>query len=215
MSIFQPDRYLLKKQIKKYAHYIGGVILDAGSGDGNRYKSFFKFEKYLTLDVRPNSGADIIGSVLNIPLEDNSVDSVISTQVLEHIKTPAKAVSEFYRVLKPGGHCLITVPQLNELHEEPHDYFRFTKFGLEEIFSHAGFKIILINQRGGFWSAHMQIQIRYAIDLFRLNKISILRWIFQPLILLNGFLAILFDFFDRSRANRKHAIGWLIIAQKP
>ncbi len=214
MSIFQPDRYLLKKQVKKYAHYIKGVVLDAGSGDGERYKKFFNFDKYISLDINSNNGADIVGSVENIPLESNSVDSVISTQVLEHVKNSVKAVSEFYRVLKPGGHCLVTVPQLNELHEEPHDYFRFTKYGLEEIFSNAGFKIILIDQRGGFWSANMQIQIRYAIDLFRLNKIRLLRWIFQPFILLNGILAVFFDFFDRSRASRKHAIGWLIIAQK-
>lgn len=214
MNIFQPDRYLLKKQIQKHSHYVKGIVLDAGSGDGERYKSFFKFDKYIKLDINTNSGADIIGSIENIPLGDGSVDSVISTQVLEHVKNPQKAVYEFYRVLKSGGYCLVTVPQLNELHEEPNDYFRFTKYGLEEIFRNAGFKIILINQRGGFWSTNMQIQIRYAIDLFRLNKISILRWIFQPFILINGILAILFDFFDRSRANRKHAIGWLIIAKK-
>lgn len=212
--IFQPDRYLLKKQVKKYAHYISGVILDAGSGEGDRYKKFFNFDKYITLDINPDSGADIIGSVENIPLESGSIDSIISTQVLEHVKNPQKAVSEFYRVLKSGGHCLVTVPQINELHEEPNDYFRFTIYGLEEIFSNAGFKIILIDRRGGFWSANMQIQIRYAIDLFHLNKISLLRWIFQPFILINGILAILFDFFDGSNANRKHAIGWLIIAQK-
>lgn len=213
--LFQPDRYLLKKQIKKYAHYINGVVLDAGSGDGERYKNLFNFDKYIKLDINPSSNADVVGSVENIPLENNNADSIISTQVLEHVKNPQKAVSEFYRVLKSGGHCLVTVPQFNELHEEPNDYFRFTKYGLEEIFSNAGFKIILIDQRGGFWSVNMQIQIRYAIDLFRLNKIRILRWFFQPFILLNGVMAIFFDFFDRSCANRKHAIGWLIIAQKP
>ena len=212
--ILQPDRYLLKKQIKANTHYIKGVVLDAGSGDGERYKSFFNFEKYITLDIDASYGADIVGSVEDVPLGDNSVDSVVSTQVLEHVKNPQKAVHEFYRVLKPGGYCLVTVPQLNELHSEPHDYFRFTKFGLEEIFGSAGFKVILIDQRGGFWSANMQMKIRYAIDLFRLQKIRPLRWIFQPLIWLNGMTAVLFDYFDKSRANRKHAIGWLIVAKK-
>ncbi|MEK7578835.1 MAG: methyltransferase domain-containing protein [Patescibacteria group bacterium] len=215
MSIFQPERYLLKKQVKKYAHYIKGIVLDAGSGAGERYKFFFKFNKYVTLDTDSSHGADIVGSVENIPTESGGFDSLISTQVLEHVKNPQKAAEEFYRVLKPGGYCLVTVPQLNELHEEPYDYFRFTKYGLEEIFSHAGFKIILIERRGGFWSANMQIRIRYTIDLFRLQKIRFLRWIFQPFILLGGMLAILFDFFDKSHANQKHAIGWLIIAQKP
>ena len=212
--IFQPDRYLLKQQIKKHAHYLEGIILDAGSGEIRRYKSFFKFEKYLTLDVRPESGADIIGSVENIPLENSSVDSVVSTQVLEHIKNPAKAISEFYRVLKPGGYCLVTAPQLSELHEEPRDYFRFTKFALEEIFENSSFKIILIERRGGFWTANSQMKIRYVIDLFNLNRHTWLAKIFNPFFLICGWLSILIDRLDKSRANQKHTLGWLIIAQK-
>ncbi|MDP3004055.1 MAG: methyltransferase domain-containing protein [Candidatus Azambacteria bacterium] len=212
--LFQPDRYLLKQQIKKHAHYLEGIILDAGSGEIRRYKSFFKFEKYLTLDIKPENGADIVGSVENIPLENGSVDSIISMQVLEHVKNPAKAVSEFYRVLKPGGHCLITVPQLSELHEEPRDYFRFTKFALEEIFESSGFKIILIEKRGGFWVANCQMKIRYAIDLFNLHRHAWFAKIFNPVFLICGRLSILIDGLDKSRANQKHTLGWLIIAQK-
>ena len=212
--IFQPDRYLIKKQIKKYSHYIKGVVLDAGSGKIRRYKSFFKFEKYLTLDINSKNNPDIIGSVLDISLNENSVDSIISTQVLEHVKNPAKAVNEFYRVLKPGGHCLITVPQLNELHEEPHDYFRFTRFGLEELFKNAGFKIILIERRGGFWAANCQMKIRYVIDLFNLNRRAWLAEIFNLFFLICGWLSILIDGLDKSRANQKHALGWLIVAKK-
>ena len=212
--LFQPDRYLLRRQIKKNARYINGIVLDAGSGNGERYKKFFEFDQYITLDINSVFGADIIGSVENIPLGDNSIDSLVSTQVLEHVKNPGKATQEFYRVLKPGGYCLVTVPQTNELHDEPSDYFRFTKFGLEEFFKKAGFKIVLIEQRGGFWSASAQMKIRYAIDLFRLNKMRLLRRISQPFIWICGMLAILIDSFDKSHANRKHAMGWLIIAQK-
>ena len=212
--LFQPDRYLLKKQIKNNSHFISGIVLDAGSGDGNRYKSFFKFEKYLTLDIRPDSGTDIVGSVENIPFETGSIDSIISTQVLEHVKNPAKAVREFYRILKSGGYCLITAPQLNELHEEPHDYFRFTKYGLEEIFSHAGFKIILMERRGGFWVANAQMKVRYFIDLFNLNRRLWLAKIFNLFFLIGGHLSIWIDKLDKSKANKKHTLGWLIIAQK-
>ena len=183
--IFQPDRYLLKKQIKKYSHYINGVVLDAGSGGSERYRYLFNCDKYVTLDINPVYGADIVGSVENILAESESFDSVISMQVLEHVKDPQGVIKEFYRVLKSVGYCLATVPQLNELHEEPNDFFRFTKYSLEELFKKSGFKIILIDQRGGFWSANMQMQIRYVIDLLQLKKIRPLRWIFQPFILLN------------------------------
>ncbi len=213
--MFQPDRYLLKQQIKKNIKYIKGVVLDAGSGEGGRYKSFFKFDKYLTLDINPLSKPDILGSVESIPLENKSIDSIVSTQVLEHIKDPQKAVNEFYRVLKSGGYCLVTAPQFNELHEEPNDYFRFTKYGLEIIFNKAGFKIILLEQRGGFWVTNCQTQIRYVIDLFNLNRHAWLAKIFNPFFLICGRLSILIDGLDKSRANQKHALGWLAIVQKP
>ena len=212
--IFQPDRYLLKQQIKKHARYLRGIVLDAGSCGSERYKSFFKFDKYIKIDIDSSHNPDVVGSVENIPLKNDSIDSIISTQVLEHIKNPQKAVEEFYRVLKSGGNCLVTVPQLNELHEEPHDYFRFTKYGLEEIFSHAGFKIILIERRGGFWVLNAQIKIRYVIDLFNLNHHNWLAKIFNPFFLIGGWLSILIDGLDKSMANQKHTLGWLIIAQK-
>jgi SAM-dependent methyltransferase len=212
--MFQPDRYLLKKQIKKNAHFISGVVLDAGSGETRRYKSFFKFDKYLTLDIRSNSGADIIGSVENIPLDNNSIDAIVSTQVLEHVKNPQKAIEEFFRILRDDGYCLVTVPQVSELHEEPNDYFRFTKFGLEELFQKAGFKIILIEKRGGFWTLRAQEPIRYLIDLFGLNQRLWLAKIFNLFFWLAGNLTIWLDNLDKSQANSKHALGWLIIAQK-
>lgn len=212
--IFQPDRYLLRKQIKAHSYYIKGVVLDAGSGETGRYKNFFKFDKYITLDVRPDSNADIIGSVENIPIEEGAIDSIISTQVLEHIKNPAKAVHEFYRVLKPGGYCLVTAPQLNELHEEPRDYFRFTKYGLEEIFKDSGFKIILIEKRGGFWAANTQMRTRYIIDLFDLNCHTWLAKIFNIFLIVGGHLSIVVDKLDKSKANEKNTLGWLIIGQK-
>ncbi len=211
---FQPDRYLLKKQIKKNSHFIKGVVLDAGSGNSRRYKSFFKFDKYMTLDINSSGKPDIVGSVENIPLDNDSVDSVVSTQVLEHIKNPPKAVEEFYRILKPGGYCLATVPQYSELHEEPDDYFRFTKFGLEELFKNAGFKTILIERRGGFWVSQIQMKIRYLIDLLNLNKSKSLRIFFNPIFAIGGYLSIWLDDFDKSRANQKHALGWLIVAKK-
>jgi len=212
--IFQPDRYLLKKQIKDNVRYIKGVVLDAGSGRSERYKHFFNFDKYIKLDIDSAHGVDIVGSIENIPAESESFDSVISTQVLEHVKNPQKAIEEFYRVLKPGGHCLITVPQSSELHEEPNDFFRFTKFGLEELVKKSGFKIILMEKRGGFWTLRSQEPIRYLIDLFNLNKHSWLVRIFNLFFWLAGNLTIWLDSLDKSRANSKHALGWLIIAQK-
>lgn len=212
MMIFQPDRYLLKKQIKEAANHLGGKILDVGAGEIRRYMSLFKFSEYVTVDIDPKFKPDIIAPADKLPVDENSFDSIICTQVLEHAKNPMAVVAEFYRVLKPGGVCLATMPQLNELHEEPRDYWRYTKFGLEELFKSTGFKIVRIDQRGGYFSSVAQIKIRYLIDRFDLMN-SRVKFFMAPITQIYGRFMIWLDSIDKSRANRKHAIGWLIIAR--
>ena len=131
MYIFQPDRYLLDKQIRKFSHYIKGKVLDVGAGEVNRYGKYFKFDEYIKMDPRHGDKVDLVGSADNIPLDSESIDSIVCTQVFEHLENPQKSAEEIYRVLKKGGHVLLTVPQMNELHEEPYDFFRYTKFGLK------------------------------------------------------------------------------------
>ena len=68
------------------------------------------------LDLDPKSGADLIGSMLDIPLEDGSVDGVYTSHTLEHVTLHdgVRALKEFVRVLKPGGQCIVIVPNKNE-----------------------------------------------------------------------------------------------------
>lgn len=211
--IFKPERYLLNKQIKKFSSYIKGDVLDVGSGKSDRYSRFFKFNKYIRLDVSPDCEPDIIADAQNIPLPDKSFDSVISTQGLEHMPNPLKAVLEFYRLLKENGHCLVTVPFFNELHEEPHDYWRFTKYSLEMMFREAGFEIVSIESRGGFFSVIAQLCIRYLINRFSLFETS-LGVIANPFLKLFGLAMIWLDKADKSGSNRKFAIGWIVVAKK-
>jgi SAM-dependent methyltransferase len=85
---------------------------------------------------------------LMLPLRTASVDVVVCTEVLEHLPDPRAAAQEIARVVRPGGVVLMTTPFLHGLHEVPHDYYRFTKFGLEAIFS-PYFAITSIESRGG------------------------------------------------------------------
>lgn len=126
MFIFQPERVLLRKQIAAYAHYISGCVLDVGGGEFLRYKDLFSYDTYTCMDVYEGIGVDIIGSADSIPFENETFDSIVSTQVFEHLAFPEKAAREICRVVKKGGYVLITVPQWNELHSEPHDYWRYT-----------------------------------------------------------------------------------------
>ena len=170
MYIFQPDRYLLRKQISKIAHFIYGDVLDVGAGDRSRYDDLFKFYSYTKMDIKTGPNVDVSGSADKIPFSDAKFDSVVCTQVFEHLPHPYRGAREIARVLKPGGQLLLTVPQMNELHEEPHDYFRYTKYGLTVLFENVGLRLVHMEARGGYWSMLVQINIRYMTDLLNLYK---------------------------------------------
>ena len=214
MYIFQPDRYLLRKQIEGVAHYIRGRVLDIGAGERNRYADLFKASEYVTMDVHSGSNVQIVGSIEAVPAEAESFDSIVCTQVLEHVPHPVQAIKELHRVLKPGGHVLVTVPQVAELHEEPNDFFRYTPFGLEKLFGETGFHVVEKMQRGGFFATRAQMNIRYAMDRWQLFSRPFLGRIGHMLFKVCGSIALWRDGRDTSIANRKHAIGWTYIFQK-
>lgn len=215
MYIFQPDRHLLRQQIAQAGKYINGRTLDIGAGERNRYGDLFLTTEYVTMDIAEGPNVSIVGSIERIPSPDESYDSIVCTQVLEHVPHPWVAVREMYRVLKPGGHALITAPQFNELHEEPHDYFRYTPFGLESLLREAGFEIAEKMQRGGYFALRAQTATRYALDRFKLHQRPVLGWIFSKWFAAYGRFMIWLDTVDSSLANRKHAIGWCFVVRKP
>jgi len=214
--IFQPDRYLLKKQIASLSHFIKGRILDIGSGpNGGRYKNFFSENDYVTLDINPDYSPDIIGSALKIPEPDSSFDGVVCFQVLDDLKNPAQAIKEMKRILKPGGYGILSVPQSSELHDEPNDYWRFTKYGIISLLSEAELEVIKILPRGGFRTLRAQNTARYFIDLLGLYRHKILGRLLNPIFLICGLISIWLDTIDRSKANRKHTLGWIVLFKKP
>ena len=128
-----------------------------GAGDFSRYESLFDCKEYIKMDIKKNNNIDVVGRAERIPFEDSRFNSIVCTQVLGDVKNIHKAVEEFYRVLKTDGIVLLTESLIDEMHDEPKDYWRFTKFGLRHLFKNAGFKIIVINQRGGFFQLKLKI----------------------------------------------------------
>ncbi len=213
MYLFQPERFLLEQQIKRRASSITGSVLDVGAGHVRRYERFFKTTEYIGLDTEKHELADVVGTADKIPFPDNRFDSIVCTQVLGDVFDFHAALDEFRRVLKPGGTILLTEGFMNELHDEPHDYYRFTKFSFEKLFAMHGFEVLHIDQRGGYFASRAQLRIRYYIDRFKLYS---KKWaiFLRPLFSLYGRLAIARDTRDTSVANRKHALGWCVVARK-
>jgi len=143
----------------------GSSILDAGAGE-SVYKKLFSHCNYKAIDLAVGesrwnyANLDYVGSLHEMPIEDDVFDAVLCTQVLEHLEWPRESVKEMHRVLKPGGKLYMTVPMAHSEHQIPYDFFRYTSYGLESICKHAGFHDIKINPFGGLW-------IRWAYELPR------------------------------------------------
>ncbi|MFA5736846.1 MAG: methyltransferase domain-containing protein [Candidatus Paceibacterota bacterium] len=144
-------RFLIRRSINLFiSNQLKGkkipIILDIGAGMGP-YQKLINYDKYIPLDIenRSNDPNLIIGDLnKKIPLQNNYADGVICTEVLEHIKNPQNALNEIYRVLKKDGFLILTTPMTWPLHEEPHDYYRYTKYGLKYLLENAGFVNIKI-----------------------------------------------------------------------
>ncbi len=134
----------------------GAWVLDAGAGEC-RYKEFFRHAHYIGLDFALGDASwdygklDVIGDLLHIPIADNAFDAVICTQVLEHVCEPKRVLCEINRVLRPGGHLFLSAPQWWFQHQKPHDYYRYTFYGLQYLFEQSGFDIIFIKPMGGYF----------------------------------------------------------------
>lgn len=121
----------------------GSRVLDVGSGEAP-YRELFSQHTYLTSDwegtqYTPETAPDIVGPAHDMPLETASLDGLVCTQVLEHVPDPRAALAEFYRLLRPGGWLWVTTPLTWYLHEMPHDYYRYTSFGLSHLIGSSGF----------------------------------------------------------------------------
>ena len=86
---------------------------------------------------------------LTLPFQDEQFDTIILSDVLEHISNPLQLCSEMYRILKPSGKVIMNVPFFYKLHETPHDYFRYTKFALHKFANDSRFKVVLLHEMGG------------------------------------------------------------------
>jgi glycosyltransferase involved in cell wall biosynthesis len=127
----------------------GLTVLDIGAG-GAPYRELFAHVDYVTVDRAESlhgdaDAFDIVADVESVPLDDGSADAILCTQVLEHVPRPAGALAEFHRLLVGGGRLFLTAPLTWEEHERPHDYFRYTRSGLEHLLREAGFAEVEIS----------------------------------------------------------------------
>jgi SAM-dependent methyltransferase len=114
-------------------------LLDVGCGAKPYLPLFAPYAaEYVGVDPVENPHADLVGSVEDLPVADESFDVVLCNQVLEHCDSPTRAVAELRRVAAPGGRVLVSTHGVMAYHPSPTDYWRWTHAGLEKLFVENG-----------------------------------------------------------------------------
>lgn len=141
-----------KEVVSHILPHVRGRVLDLGAGMAKYKKIIAKnTTDYIACDVKKNENIDTVCDVTNLNFQPESFDTVISTQVFEHVDNPFIVTQEIKKVLKTGGIAIITAPFMFPYHSDPKDNFRFSREGLEEIFKSFDFEIIDSGIYGGFF----------------------------------------------------------------
>jgi SAM-dependent methyltransferase len=112
------------------AHASSGRTLDIGA-QNSPYAALFP--NRIALDIKPGRGVAVIGDAQALGIGSETFDAIVCTEVLEHLPEPRRAIDEMFRILRPGGSLLLTTRFLFPIHDAPHDYFRYTKYGLRHL----------------------------------------------------------------------------------
>ena len=195
--------HLIERSIALLAPALNGRLIDVGCGQ-QPYRTYYEKRTQITAcDFDTKRGnVDFACAAHDIPVPGESFQSVLCTEVLEHVPDPLAVWKEFGRILCPQGHVLLTTPLYWPPHELPYDFYRYPEQGLRHLAETAGFRIKEILPRGGRWAFFGQV-VMHVLGHY-------LRWRWTRR-LWNRWLLNL----DRRRLNPFLTLGWTILAEKP
>lgn len=197
-------------------------VLDAGAGEG-KYRDLFLHTHYMAVDLAIGdtdwdySSLGAVCRLERLSFADGSFDVALCTQVLEHVPEPSVVLRELYRVLRAGGTLYLSAPQSWHQHQKPHDYYRYTSFGLRYLLEKAGFRVVSIDNMGGyFWFLSFQLQMINYWVFPKGMRARALTWplraafglIFQ---LIAPMVLFYLDRFDRAKDE---TFGYVCVAKK-
>jgi SAM-dependent methyltransferase len=197
--------------IKRASWQARGRMLDIGCGN-KPYQSVFapRVSEHVGCDVVQSDEhrVDIFCPATDIPLPDSSFDTVLCTQVIEHVANHQGVIKEAVRLLKDGGVLILSAPMYWPLHEEPYDFFRFTKHGLTHILEEAGFVRLEIVPNGGKWALTGQALVHCLVTT-RFVHWKITSKALLPLV------NRIFAWLDDKYPNYNNTMNYVVVAHKP
>ncbi|MEM4346979.1 MAG: methyltransferase domain-containing protein [Candidatus Altiarchaeota archaeon] len=191
MGYYSLPRAYINEKISDLIKNLEYPTLNIGAGKNTATYGTIIKNQYICIDICKNSKPDIVGDAHTLPFRDETFNSVICTEVLEHVEDPKKVVDEIYRVLKFNGICIVSVPFLYPIHPCSHDYWRFTEDSLKLLFRN--FKGVKVEAHGG----------RLAV-VWNLIARGILR-------VLQRFNAIIKKL---DRPSNEYVLGYIVYAKK-
>jgi SAM-dependent methyltransferase len=168
-------------------------------------------QSYVAYDVDVLGGLpEVVGISETLPFKSDSFDSILCTQVLEHVPRPWLTMAEIFRVLKPNGRLLLSVPQSWRLHEQPHDFYRYTRFGLQSLCDQANLSIEKILPQGGAWALIGQ-NINNTIWRSSIKKFTV-SWYFRVVISILS--NTIFGSLDKLDQDTDDTLNYVVLARK-
>jgi len=222
-DVFKIAGELLSRKLEEFAsRYAQGRLIDLGCGARPYEKIFAPYiDSYFGVDSREtaeahygeSTKADLYADCTDTKLESGSFDTLLSTQVIEHIYDHRKYIAECRRLLRAGGIGIFTIPFVCECHAEPHDYFRFTRYGIQRLFEEQNFTVLDLVPLGGAYATLIQVKI---MSLYYREPRNLAHRVFRKLrntimVPLLNFLAL---HLDKWFWNDKLCINYAVVVQK-
>ena len=196
--------------------FVRGRLLDLGCGTVPLYETYKNYCTDVTCvdwsnTPHKNDHVDVYCDLTEpLPFENESFDSIILSDVLEHIPAPEVLLCEMFRVLSRGGVALINVPFYYWLHESPYDYYRYTEFALNRFASLTGFTVITLNSIGGVPEILTDIHAKYWLTHFCGKFISI-----SVQKAMSFFLKTRMGKRISEKTGKLFPLGYFLVIQKP
>jgi len=198
-------------------HHAAGKLLDLGCGKVPLYAAYrdlvtdnvcvdwdSSWHKSEHLDYE-------LDLTKTLPFANNEFDTIILSDVLEHIPVPEQLWNEMARLLSPNGKIILNVPFYYWLHEEPHDYYRYTEFALRRFVQMAGLRLVLLEPIGG--------APEVIADIFAKNVLRLPTWgrslALAAQWVTSGFVRTKLGKKVSDATARSFPFGYFLIAEKP
>ena len=197
--------------------YVAGRLVDLGCGKAPLFGAYRSHATDVVLvdwpgSLHPNPDLDLEVDLNGpLPFASSGFDTIILSDVLEHIRKPEHLFLEMARILAPGGRILMSVPFLYQIHEGPYDYYRYTEFALRHFAEMSGLEVVVLRPLGGSPEVLADMLAKHLVSVPVAG--SFLAWSAQAVA--KAFRGTSIGRRISERSGRTFPFGYFMVVQRP